>query len=114
MKKWKVLTFVFVALFTITAVYSVISTKAVMELRNDDSNEISLREPRLMAGSAQMDEVLREKYGIISWEDATISYLGETFTVSVNTGSDVLKVTGRVSEYEQWEILTVNGEEVTQ
>jgi len=34
--------------------------------------------------------------------------------VTIDTGNEVLTVSGRVTEYEQWEILTINGEEVGQ
>ncbi len=114
MKKWKILTFVFLFLFIVSAFYGVVFTQSVIDRWENRTAEVSLLEPRLSVGRAQMDKVLREELEITSWEDATVSYHGETFTVTVNTGSEVITVSGRVTEYEQWEILTVNGEVVGQ
>lgn len=114
MKKWKILAFVFMALFIVAVFYNVIFTEAVVRRWESRNSEVSLLEPRLMLGNQQVNKVLRKQLGIKSWEEATVSYLGETFTVTVDTGNEVVVVSGRVAEYEQWEILTINGEEVAQ
>lgn len=114
MRKWKILTFVFMFLFIVAAFYGVVFTQSVIDRWENRTVEVSLLEPRLMVGRAQMAKVLQEHLGIKSWEEATVSYYGETFTVTIDTGNEVLTVSGRVTEYEQWEILTINGEEVGQ
>lgn len=112
MKKWKILTFIFLFLFIVAGLYGVIFTQSVTDLWKNRTVEVSLFEPRLMVARTQMDEVLREHLGIKSWEGATVSYYGETFTVTVNTGNEVLTVSGKVTEYEQWEITSINGKEI--
>ncbi len=111
MKKYKILTFVFMALFVLSLAYSVIATSVIVDIRDNTSLFETAFQPRYSTGRANLASIMRSELGIEKWKDAQISHDGHSIIVEIITeDGEKLIAYGALSEYEEWDISRIETE----
>lgn len=110
-KKWKILSIVFIVLFVLVSLYGVLATVTILDIRDDPTLYETAIQPRYVAGTGQLANIMRNELGINKWQSARVKHNGHSVIIEVTTeAGEILIAYGAVSAYEEWDISRIDTE----